>query len=915
MTKIRLYSASVAVLALASLAAPAAAQTVPADQVPTDTPQSGQPQAGAGQTDTAAASTGEPGDIVVTGIRASIRKSIDAKRQSTVIADVLSAEDIGKFPDKNVAEALQRVPGVVINRTFGEGERVSVRGTNVNLTKTLLNGHNVATADWFIEDQLAATRSFNYLTLPAEIVGQLDVYKSPQADVEEGGIGATINVHTRNPLDLARWTVSGSAQAVYSEKSDKFDPQASALVSWKNDAETFGILVGGVYQKRRLRRDGAEVLGYVDGVVNGQAVQVPNLIGSALFKQDRERFGGNIGVQFRPSESLEVNLTGLYSRFNADNFNQNFMAWTSNALGNGGTLTNAAVNANGTVTSGTVTSVPGGRAVVFDAIAREAYAQVWSGDADVLWSPAEGTKLHLKGGYTKAVGNTSSQPFYEGGAPGSFTFDITGRVPQVRYGGGIDPTNPASLAFDFASLNRITNSDNETYAYVDLDQDLHFGAISGLRVGGKFTDHNRRTGFFGTTYGNFFVPLSSSGCGGRACTSADFAGGLTPDDYLDGSALPGTLTSYFQIDQGKLKDILNALPAAARARIINPPENYAIKERTYGGYAMLKLGGTDEQYSGNVGVRVIRTEQRSTGNQVGTGGAGSIDNAFGSYTPITVERAYTDILPSFNLRIPLTDQVTFRFGAGRTVTRPDYTDIVPRVSLNPGALTGDGGDPYVNPFRANQLDMSLEWYPDRETIVAVAGFYKQLKSFIVNTTDREVFPVQTTTPTLSRCTVIPGGDNLYNCAFDINRRSNGAGGTIKGVEVQLQRPLFAGFGVQANYTYADAQADDGTQVPGSSKHAANLVGYFENDWLSARVAYTYRSKFFINIDRAVALNQRATESLDASINLKLTDNVTLTADAVNLTNEKIRLYSGTTDRFRAFYDNGRIFYLGARFKY
>ena len=121
--------------------------------------------------------------------------------------------------------------------------------------------------------------------------------------------------------------------------------------------------------------------------------------------------------------------------------------------------------------------------------------------------------------------------------------------------------------------------------------------------------------------------------------------------------------------------------------------------------------------------------------------------------------------------------------------------------------------------------------------------------------------------------------------------------------------------MQANYTYADAQADDGTAIPGSSKHAANLTGYFENDWLSARLAYTYRSKFFINIDRGVALNQRATESLDASINLKVTDAVTITADAVNLTNEKIRLYSGTEDRFRGYYDNGRIFYLGARFKY
>ena len=135
------------------------------------------------------------------------------------------------------------------------------------------------------------------------------------------------------------FSVSGSAQAVYSERSDKFDPQASALVSWKNADETFGVLVGGVYQKRRTRRDGVEILGYTATTVAGQMVQVPSLIGSALFEQKRERYGGNIELQFKPSDTLEIVATGLYSRFNADNFNRNFMAWGSNALGGGGTLT------------------------------------------------------------------------------------------------------------------------------------------------------------------------------------------------------------------------------------------------------------------------------------------------------------------------------------------------------------------------------------------------------------------------------------------------------------------------------------------------------------------------------------------------------------------------------------------------
>ncbi len=356
-----------------------AQQTAQADNAAAQPPTNAPPAGGAQPAPT---DTGEGSNIVVTGFRRSIAASIRAKRNSAVIADILTAEDIGKFPDKNVAEALQRIPGVVINREFGEGERVSVRGTATNLTKTLLNGHNVATADWFILDQLAATRAFNYLTLPSEVVGELEVYKSPEADIEEGGVGATVNVHTRNPLDLKALTISASAQTVYSERSKKWDPQLSGIISWKNSSNTFGVLAALVYEKRRIRRDGVEVLGYFtqadnpatpanEDVSNGALM--PSLIGSALFQQERERYGGNVAVQFKPSDALEINLTGLYTRFNANNFNQNFLAWGSNAIGGGGTLTNPTV-VDGTVVAGTITSTPGGRGVVYDAIDRIAYS-------------------------------------------------------------------------------------------------------------------------------------------------------------------------------------------------------------------------------------------------------------------------------------------------------------------------------------------------------------------------------------------------------------------------------------------------------------------------------------------------------------------------------------------------------------
>ena len=938
-------SVSVAALLAASAA------SAQSGQAPTDTAPSGAVQPAPSDNGKATAND----EIIVTGIRASQAATIEAKRLSTVIADIISAEDIGKFPDKNVAEALQRVPGIVINREFGEGERVSLRGTAPNLTKTLVNGHGIATADWFILDQLAATRSFNYLTLPAEIVGQLDVYKSSQADVEEGGIGGTINVHTRHPLDLPRWSINGSAQAAYTERSKKADPQASGLVSWKNPSETFGVLLGGVYQKRRIRRDGVEVLGYQTYDVPATVTvpppagsppgtpptiqanpnyvpalagtQYPSLIGSALFKQTRERYGGNLELQFKPSDRLEVIATGLYSRFNADNSNQNYLAWTSNALGGGGALRNATVQ-DGTAVRGTVNSANNGttgRAVVYDTFYREAYAETWSGDLDLVWKTGTDGALHLKGGYTRARGATANQFLDEGGAPGAFTYDLTGRTPQVSFT-GVDPTVPNNLVYDFSNISSARNIDKEKYAYVDFEQPLE-GPLAAIKVGAKYTDHDRIASLVQTTFNPFFANgtattpgtgISEAGCGGRACTSADFAGGSLPSDFLDNIAEPGTLTNYYNVDTGKLRQILLSQPAANRLQIVNPPENYSVNEKTYGGYVMLKVGKPDVTfYHANIGLRVVRTDQTSRGNLLGVSAnaPGAATNAFGTFAPVTIKRHYTDILPAVNVWFDLTPKAILRFGAGRTIARPDYTDIVPRVSLNVGALTGDGGDPSVDRYQSDDYNLSLEWYPDRQTIFAGAVYYKAIANYVVNRTVQQAFPVQTTTPNLSRCTVTNAAQQLYTCLFDVNRRSNGGGGHNFGFELQASRKIWGPFGAIVNYTYSDAKSDSGDPIPGNSRHSFNVTGYFENQLLSARLSYTYRSPFFINIDRASPLNQGKTDSLDASASLKLTDNIALTADAVNLTNRKIYQYAGTQTRYRALYDNGRIFYAGARVKF
>src|SRR5688572_28815033 len=185
-------------------------------------------------------------EITVVGIAESLQEAVKVKRESAGIVDAIVAKDVDKLPDRNLAEAVQRVPGVVINREFGEGERVSLRGLSPNLVNTTVNGHNVAVADWFVLEQLAATRSFNYLLLPSELIGLLTVYKSPTADLDEGGIGGTIDVRTRKPLDLKPFAFGGSLQDAYTDKSRSHDPNVSALVSWRNAAANVGVLFSAV---------------------------------------------------------------------------------------------------------------------------------------------------------------------------------------------------------------------------------------------------------------------------------------------------------------------------------------------------------------------------------------------------------------------------------------------------------------------------------------------------------------------------------------------------------------------------------------------------------------------------------------------------------------------------------------------
>src|SRR5688500_1800725 len=303
-------------------------------------------QSAAAQTATAdSAASGadveEVGEVIVTGIRASLQQSLDVKRNADARLEVVTAEDVGKLPAHNVADALRGLPGVNISSSsadeggFDESDRVSLRGTSPSLTQTLINGHSVGSADWFVLSQgNNVGRSVSYTLLPSELVSSVEVNKSSQAKLQEGGTTGTVNIITRKPLQFAdQLTTEVSIGAVRSDQAQSTDPQLSGLFNYKNDAGTFGVMVQAFSQKRELRREAQEIpggffqIGATDpaGISNPDLVGVyaPGLLGSTLFEQTRDRKGGLIDIQFKPNDDLTLGLSHFTSDMKANNYTRN----------------------------------------------------------------------------------------------------------------------------------------------------------------------------------------------------------------------------------------------------------------------------------------------------------------------------------------------------------------------------------------------------------------------------------------------------------------------------------------------------------------------------------------------------------------------------------------------------------------
>jgi iron complex outermembrane receptor protein len=869
--------------------------------------------------------------VTVTGIRGSLQQSLNVKRASTSLVEVVSAEDIGKMPDKNVADALQRVPGVTISSAsaseggFDENDRVSLRGMNPSLTQTLINGHMVSSGDWFVLNQVGTVgRSVSYSLLPSELVRRVEIKKASQADFIEGGIAGTVDILTHRPLSFSKQlTLEVSVGAVYADLPGKTDPQFSGLISWKNDANTFGILAQAFSEKRHLRRDGQETLGYGTIAASNPIVATnpdlagvafPQVIGSAFFEQVRKRDGALIDVQLKPMNDLTLDLSAFQSKMKATNYNRNWMLWINRILNGGGTQLPQApdpgyVVRNGTLVSGTWTPMlrtdgtPAQYAIVDQIYRPGANSKTEFYDLDARWTPSDRLTVSSKIGMSKGLGETPKQAVFEGdvfGTGASYTMHGTGSAIDAGVLAG-NPANFAGTTLDwiFGASPARTN-DKEKYGQIDAEWALDRGVLSSVKFGARFAEHTRDTIWIAQGP-NFaadpFNPANLPAWSGETYPS-DFGGGL------GGSFL----RNVWQLSPSVLEawgDIYSNRDPLSREFF---PGEFALKEKVGSAYVMANLDGSG--WSGNVGLRFVRTGERVTVNVAVTDPAcpplspcpsvpGAVTtSAFGTFYRKLVSNDYNDILPSANLKFDVMKDVVARFAVARTMARPDFSALGGAISLDDTNNTGNGGNPNLKPIRANNFDATVEWYFAPRSLLQAGVFFVDLKNYVSFGNSQQVFH-----------NIRTGTDEVYTVSSPINSK-----GRVKGFELAWQQAFGGGFGALANYTYADGKERGGGELVGASKNTYNVSGYFENDKFNARLAYTFRSAFFNGLDRTTAQHQDDTGTVAASLGYKISDNLTLSLDALNLNNPTLKYYAANRDQPTAFYKNGRQYYLTLRGK-
>ena len=874
--------------------------------------------------------------VVVTGYRASLERAIDIKRGEVGMVDAIVAQDIGKFPDLNLAESLQRIPGVVISRDGGEGRQITVRGLGPDFTRVRLNGLEALSTVGSSDGQGGSNRGrgFDFNVFASDLFSQLVVRKTASADVDEGSLGATVDLRTARPFDYDGFTAVTNVQASYNDQAGAATPRFAGLIANSWGDGKFGALLSVAYSERETRDEGSGTVRWANGPSNGgfnpaspfqQALSAdvfaPRFPRYTLMEHDQKRLGVTGALQFRPTDRTEFNFDALYSKIDAQ---RDEFYIEANGLSASGTTGKRQILVNdGEVRNGALV-----------------YAQMDNVDIRAEnrhdeWS-TEFSQFSLDGKHefndsfvlSGKIGTSKSDHANPVQATvmmdkldvDGYSYDYRGDMNKPVFNYGVSPTDPNGWTLSVIRLRQ--NYVSNEFDTGQLDFTWLFGPSFTLRGGiqakdYRFDSSERRrtateTGTPNFANGTRIVPVDMT-------RLASLRG-------VEGS--PGT---WVVPDFDGIVNLFDVLGGQGTFALSNyAPSDRSVEEEDRGGWLMGNFSADLGRIplSGNFGVRYVRTKQTSSG----------IATVSGVPTAVTVSREYSDTLPSLNLVAELSPDVLLRFGAAKVMSRPGLSSLTPgvTVSVSGSARTVSGGNPLLDPTRATTADLGMEWYFQEGAMLGLAVFYKDIDSFIQNTRESRVYADSGLPASL-----LDGTTASVTDEFVFTVPINTPGGDLTGLEFNYTQPFtflpgkWSNFGAQLNYTYVDSNIQyllsNGTAaqkapMTGQSGNSWNATLFYEGDRFSGRLSATNRDDFLIQVPGTEtgfnsAANgyhgQSGTTVLDASIRYRMADNIELSLEAANLTNEAQESWvaNPSVSLPLEYGETGRTYLLGMRYTF
>jgi TonB-dependent receptor len=912
-------------------------------------------------------------EVIVTGYRKSLNAALDAKRDSVGSVDTIVAEDIAAFPELNLAESIQRIPGVSIQRDAGEGRQISVRGLSPAYTRVRINGMEALTtvSSSDADGGTNRDRSFDFNVFASELFNNIAVHKTSSADIDEGSLGATVDLRTARPFDYNGFTAVVGAKEDYNDLAGTLMPRYTGLISNTWADGMFGALVSAAYQKRAIVDDGSGTVRWMNGQQVNPATATdptappfvpsssndfkslaPGYTGPSLdqlntafrpripryeeYHTDEGRLGITASLQFKPSDKTLINFDNLFAQFDATRDEQQLESAslssntnTATAPGiNGVQVVSATIDNHNNIVAGTFNNVDvraEHRYDVYDTKFRQHILSLEQGITDTL-------KFNGSVGWSQSIMTQpeSTTLIWDIYGVNGYSYDfgssaLNNRLPLLTYGNAnvADPN-----AWHLTQIRERPGDVDNTFTNYEGDLDWTATDSVKLKAGGQLKKYEFKTDNFRRA-NESAIPASIAALSpSQYATTAHLTGlGDLPTGSIRDWAVPNLGSPLLQLNDSGVFP-LSITPALG--------SNFNVYEKDTSGF--VQTDWTTDVFTvplrGSLGVRYVHTDQRSVGYQTISGNI--------VYAP--AEHTYNDVLPALNVVAEITKDFQVRASAAKVMSRAGL------ASLNPGSSvsfagqnkTVTSGNPNLDPIRGKAYDLGAEWYFAKESLLSAALFYKKIDSFVETSRTVTTFAASGLPASQAYAACASAGKPQDATCLDgwtVSVPLNTPGGDIKGAEASFQQPFsflpgwLSSFGTILNYTYVTSSIKyvNTNAVPqpnpsyisntllNLSKNAANATLYYDNGTWSARVSGSYRSPYLTAVPGANLNDVEGTKqtiNIDFASSWNITEQLQVSLEALNLTNQfQYQYVDSNGNRMNYYHQQGRDFLLGARYKF